>query len=160
MNRKIISVAVITAVVVGAASFYGGMKYGQSKASKTASSNRQQFAGAVGAGAGNTNRRTGGTFGPNSAGFISGSIISKDDKSITVQSRDARLPDGQGGSKIVFLGSSTSISKTTNGSISDLAVGEPVVVNGTANSDGSVTAQNIQIRPAMPQENPQPGNNK
>ena len=143
-----ITVAVV--VVVAAASFYGGMKYGQSKVSKTALQSRGQFAGA---GAGNTARRAGGTFGPNSAGFVSGNIISKDDKSITVQSQG-------GGSKIVFLGSSTSIGKTVTGSASDLTVGEQVVVNGTANSDGSVTAQNVQIRPVMPAGSPQQGNNK
>lgn len=156
-KNKMIAIAVVILVVVAAGSFYGGMKYGQSKAAKTASSDRAQFAGGAGAGAGNTARRNG-TFGPNSAGFVGGNIISKDDKSITVQSQN-------GGSKIVFFASSTSIGKTTNGSISDLAVGEPVVVNGTANSDGSVTAQNIQIRPNMPpgssqQGNPQPGSGK
>jgi hypothetical protein len=35
------------------------------------------------------------------------------------------------------------------GSISDLNMGQKVMVNGKTNPDGSIAAQNIQIRPAM-----------
>jgi len=144
MKNKIVSVAVLVAVVVGAGAFYGGMQYQKSIAAKTASSGRQQFAGG---GQGGMGRR--GAGGQN-GGFVGGDIISKDDKSITVKSRD-------GGSKIVFLSQSTSVGKTVAGASSDLTVGEQVVVNGTANSDGSVTAQNIQIRPAGQNPQPAPG---
>lgn len=40
--------------------------------------------------------------------------------------------------------------KSASGSAADVAVGSSIVVTGSKNSDGSVTAQSIQIRPDMP----------
>ncbi len=143
MNKKIISLVLL--VIAGGALFYGGMKYDQSKktASRGASNfanlspeERQARATAGGfAGMGRGGRAGGGT------GFITGEVISKDDKSVTIKLND-------GGSKIVFLSESTEITKSASGSINDLEVGKNISVNGVANSDGSVTAQTIQLRPA------------
>jgi hypothetical protein len=72
---------------------------------------------------------------------VNGDIISKDDKSVTVKNR-------AGGSQIIFFAPSTAIGKTTSGTAADLTVGENIMVNGTANPDGTITATNIQIRPA------------
>ena len=71
---------------------------------------------------------------------VTGEIISQDDKSITVKMTD-------GSTKIVILADSTTYSKTDTGSKDDLKVGVQVGVFGTDNSDGSVTAQNIQLNP-------------
>lgn len=44
---------------------------------------------------------------------------------------------------------STEISKFSEGAINDLEIGKNISINGTANSDGSLIAQMIQLRPAF-----------
>lgn len=143
--KKIVVPVLITAVVVGGLSFYGGMQYQQS----TLNAQRQQragsFGGAGGIGAGSFGGASGGRG--QAASMINGDIISSDDKSITVKTRD-------GGSKIVFFSGSTGITKSVDGVASDLATGKTVIVSGTPNSDGSVTAQTIQLRPQAPAVTP------
>jgi hypothetical protein len=145
LNNVIIPVA-IAAVVAGGGGFFGGMKYDASQTSNKGgqfqnfanmtAEQRQTFQQRGGVnGAALTRRAQGGNM-------IGGEILSKDDKSITVK-------DAAGGSKIIFLSPSTTISKMTDGTTGDLAVGKNVTVNGTANSDGSIAAQSIQLRPAM-----------
>ncbi len=80
-------------------------------------------------------------------GFASGEVSSVDTNSIVVKMRD-------GSSKIVLYAPSTEIGKFTTGVLSDVVVGKQIMVSGTANSDGSVTATNIQIRPNMPTGTP------
>lgn len=134
----VILAALFLAVSGGA--FYGGMLFGRNSLSSSARAN----AGAVfGPGNGQNNRIATGNR-QNGAGFISGDVISSDDKSITLKLRD-------GGSKIVILSDSTQIMKSTSGSASDISGGESLMVQGATNSDGSITAQTIQIRPATPQ---------
>lgn len=139
MNKTI--TIIIGLIVVGSGAFYGGMKYNQSQtdaASALRQASREQGGGTFGVGGR-------GARGVNGAGgFASGEVLSKDDKSITIKLRD-------GGSKIVFFSSSTEVTKSASGALSDVTVGEQVNAVGTANSDGSVTAQSVQIRPAQPQ---------
>lgn len=132
MNKtsKIILGIVILLVVAGGA-FYCGTLYGKNQAT-SARSNFGAFRGT----------RIGAST--NGSSFISGSILSKDSSSITLQ-----LPNN-GGSKIIFYSGTTQISKMAAGTADDLANGATISVNGTTNSDGSITAQNIQIRPARP----------
>lgn len=75
-------------------------------------------------------------------GITNGEVIGVDDKSITV-----KMPDGS--SKIVLLSSTTTINKSAEGTVADVKTGEKVAVFGTSNSDGSLTAQSIQLNPVM-----------
>ncbi len=120
---------IITAVLALAVGFWGGMSYAGSSAQNPGA---RQFANGSFAG-----RRAAGTAG---GGFTAGEIIAKDSKSITVKLQD-------GGSKLVFFSDATKIMHTTDASSSALAVGGFVAVSGGANSDGSVTADSIQLRP-------------
>jgi len=149
--KKTVLLVLVVAVVVGGLAFYGGMKYGQGKVSQRFAqmgANGGSFRGTSGQG------RTG-TGGMN-VGFVSGTILSKDANSITVQLRNlgAAGSNNGTGSKIVFLSTSTEIGKTVSGTLNDLSVGQSVTVTGSANSDGSVTAQSVQIRPNMPSPSP------
>ena len=137
VNKTIIGF-IIALLVVGAGAFYGGLQYGKSQ---NGGSRQPRFV--LGNGqpglAGQFNRQ--GAAGRAGGGFVNGDIIAKDDKSITVKMVD-------GGSKIIFLSGSTQITKSASGSAVDLLVGKNVIIYGSANADGSITAQSIQSRPA------------
>ena len=85
-------------------------------------------------------RRGGGNFA--GGGLVGGEILSTEEKSLTLKLRD-------GGSRLVFFSSGTQILKSATGTIKDFVPGEQVVVTGAENTDGSITAQSIQLRPFM-----------
>jgi len=133
MKKNVLVIAIVAVVVaVGVAAFFGGMQLsGTKRLGGLAGQNFQNF------GNSNTNRARNGQAG---SGFVNGDVIAKDNNSITVKLRD-------GGSKIIFYSSATEIGKFVNGTSSDLEIGKTVMITGTANPDGSVTAQSVQIRP-------------
>jgi hypothetical protein len=142
MNKKIhiISMAILI-VIIGGGTFYGGMIFGKNQKPNFQANGIGNFQGQR-TGLTGQNRQVG-------AGFINGDVVLKDNTSITVKSKD-------GSSKIVFYSDTTEFSKFAQGSINDVKTGDSVMINGKTNSDGSITAQTIQIRPTMPtgQENP------
>jgi len=145
MKSSHIAAIVLGVVIVGGGAFYGGTLYAKGTQPPRGSGNRtfaqgfpQGGSGALGAGLGG--RAAGG-------GFTNGEVVSKDDKSVTVKGRD-------GSSKVIFYSTSTTIGKMTSGTIDDLTQGTNVMVVGTTNSDGSITANSIQLRPDMPQGSP------
>ncbi|MFZ2188702.1 MAG: hypothetical protein WAV73_04030 [Candidatus Moraniibacteriota bacterium] len=144
MNKKKHIMAMTGVIIlIAGGMFYGGMLYGKKVAVKAASQSEPVFGRGMGNRAGGANGGVmGGQRGLAGAGFSAGQIISKDDTSITIKSRD-------GGSKIVYYSSTTSIGKTAPGAALDLLVGEDVMVTGTSSADGSIAAENIQIRPAQ-----------
>ncbi len=135
MNKKMFVAVVAALIIGGGGGFFAGTKY---QASKTRS-RMPQFSGQNGPSQMNgDNQRTGGGFRP-----VNGTIISHDDTSVTVEMTD-------GSSKIILLTDGTTINKTQEGSVEDLAEGTEVMIVGQENSDGSVTAQNIQIGSGFP----------
>lgn len=147
--NKMIPVIILVAVIAGGGGFYSGMKYGQSKVSSSGQNDFRNFANMTpeqrqqrmqqfGA---NGGTRTGTPDGQRGmmGGVVGGEIISKDDKSVTVKLRD-------GGSKLIFLSDSTEVVRSVSSTANDLEVGKNISVNGTTNSDGSMTAQTIQVR--------------
>lgn len=146
-NAKVIVPIILVLVGLGAG-FFGGYQYRnyrltQSRGNFAAGANGaafQRFTGTrTGAGAGSR------------GGAITGSILSVDTNSMTVKMSD-------GSTKIVIFGGSTTYSNTASASQSDLKTGSNVMVFGSTNSDGSVTATNVQINPefARPTGSPSP----
>lgn len=139
-HQELLVPVLVTAIIAAGVGFFGGMKYQQSQ-------RNQQFAGFRNAGGpgGNFGGRGGsGAIGQGARGQgfrpVTGEIISADDSSITVKLQD-------GSSKIVMFSDKTLINKADTATKTDLKTGETVAVFGTEGSDGTVTAQNIQLNP-------------
>lgn len=149
MKKNIIIIGAALILVVGFGSFFGGLKYGQSK-NGAANFSPQQFQNLSPEQKQRMSQQTrnGGNFqdgrkggmDQNGMAFLNGEILSKDDKSLTLKLRD-------GGSQIVFFTASTTIGKIIEGVNADLEAGKLVTVNGVAGSDGSVVAKSIQLVP-------------
>ncbi len=125
MKQSMIMTIVLVVVVAGGA-FFAGTKYQQSRrGGLTGANGQRQFQG-------------------NRQGFrpVNGQIISTDNNSITVKLQD-------GSSKIVIISDKTVINQAASATKDDLKTGETVAVFGQDNSDGSVTAQNIQLNPIL-----------
>lgn len=126
---------VASLIVVAGASFYGGMKYVESTSSRTLSPGVSGgFQSRTGMGVNRASR------GSANGGFTSGEIIAKDATNLTI-----KLVDG--GSKIVFYTGTTPVTKTIGGTPEDVAVGKTVLITGKSNPDGSINAEQIQLRP-------------
>lgn len=141
MKQKNIIVMVIVVIIVGVGAFFGGMQYQKSQQpSFTQFGGRGQLGGGDQGGNRMFRQRAGGQGGNVQA--VRGEITSTDSGSITVKMQD-------GSSKLVSISKSTNITKSDAGATTDLKKGEQVMVFGSNNSDGSVTAQMVQLNPMM-----------
>lgn len=84
-----------------------------------------------------------GRFGANGQRPVTGTIQSISATSMTVQS-----PDGS--THAVLLDNNTQYKKTADATQTDFAQGAQVMVVGTSNPDGSVTAASVQTAPQRP----------
>ncbi|MGH7246215.1 MAG: hypothetical protein ACREGI_04765 [Candidatus Levyibacteriota bacterium] len=134
--KKNIIITIVCVVVVGVAAFFGGVWYQKSQAPTFGNG---QFRG-----------RFGGANGGNQAFRpVRGQVVSSDQNSLTVKMQD-------GTSRIVILSGSTSFLKSAAASKDDIKSGDTVMVVGSANPDGSVTAQNVDINPPTGGQRPSP----
>lgn len=144
MNK--IFIIIPLAVAIAAGSFFGGMKYAESKDAKDSGGRRGNFSNLANLTPEQRQQKmleTGGRRvinGGTNGEFAAGQIISSDGESITVKLND-------GGSRIIFYSEATRISKFADGQAGDLENGKNIMASGTKNQDGSLTAQSIQIRP-------------
>jgi hypothetical protein len=139
-NTMLITIAI--AVVIGVGGFIAGMKYQQTKQptfGRNGTNNFMMGGGQNGQGANGQTRTGGARMG---GGQVMGEILSQDATSITV-----KLTDGS--SKIVLFNDKTTVNKAAEASTADLKTGETVAVFGQTNTDGSVTATNIQLNPIL-----------
>ncbi len=129
MNKNTTMVLSAVLIIVAAiGGFFGGMQYQKSKAP------------AFGGRFGQFQNR----FGQNgqSGRPVRGQILSIDPTGMTIKMNN-------GTSEIVIVSNSTAFVKSAAATKNDVATGDTVMVIGTPNSDGSITAQDVQINPTM-----------
>lgn len=145
MMKKQVNLPIVIGLilVLTAVGFFGGMQYQK----RSAGANFQRMgandqAGNRAFGNGQQRVQTGNRMMQGGGRPVSGEIISSDATSITV-----KLDDGS--SKIVMVSDSTQINKAEKVDKTSLTVGQKVAVFGSENN-GTVTANNIQLNPMMP----------
>ncbi len=134
--------AVLAAVLAGALGFYGGVMYQKSQS-------QAAFAGRMGGRTGAERQNGGGIGGAGSGGqrgfgrqagsVATGTVLAVDSKSVTVKTAD-------GGSKTVFLSTSTRLTKQEQLTAADLKVGDQVFAAGQPAS-GGIDARSISVVP-------------
>ena len=129
MKKKLLLTTIV--IILIGASFLVGIEYQKTRTVSTLSGYR-------GSGVGGS---LVGRFGGSMKSAVIGNILTSDSNSITIQMRS-------GSTQIIFLTNTTPIIKSVRATLSDLSIGTPISVIGSANADGSITAQSIQIRMA------------
>ncbi|MDO8599771.1 MAG: hypothetical protein Q7S02_06725 [bacterium] len=146
--QKLISAIVVTALVAGGGAFYGGTAYAKRRSPSLRGGQEARVSGGVRGdrardGQGMMGFR--GTFGARGDSVVGGEIIASDAGTVTIKLRD-------GGTRIVRIAPTTTVTKSVAGSVEDLATGTSIIVNGNKNSDESVTATTIQLVPTVTRE--------
>ncbi len=137
LSKKHLPLVIIVGLLMLGTAFYTGRLSAPTKSSMTSNNPHSGLEG-QGRGAMNGNDRSQGDQIVRD-NLVNGTIISQDEKSLT-------LNLAEGGSKIIYLSPSTKIVKMTEAAMADLSIGQTVMVNGSTNSDGSLSAQMVQLR--------------
>jgi len=127
MKNNVFSFILIAVISLGVGFYAGSFYQKNQQQSRFSQFGTRNFSG----------QNQGGRFGMGTRP-ISGQIIKKETDSITVKTQN-------GSTRIVFFTEKTSIGKITKTTTEDLKENETVFIIGQENSDGSITAQNIQI---------------
>lgn len=135
-SSSLILVVVLVALIFAGAGFVGGMQYQRTQNGR--GGNFMMFGRNFDGN--NQNGNNVHRFNQNGTRAVRGEIISVDDKGITVKQTN-------GSSRIVFFSDTTKIEQSTAAAKTDLTNGKQVMIFGTTNSDGSVTAQDVLVNP-------------
>jgi hypothetical protein len=147
MNKTLkIILSVAAVVLIAAGSFYGGMVIGKNQAAASAAAGPINFPQGFQPGDGAppiAGRRQDGTAGGFGAqpGMTFGQIESIDGNTLTLTTQ-------AGGTVTVQVTDTTLIEKNASVDVTDLAAGDTVIVSGSDNDDGSITARSVQVAPA------------
>jgi hypothetical protein len=128
MKNTVLLIIAVVVIIAGVGGFFAGTKYQENK--QPSKADFQTMRG-QGQGIGNDQR-------PAGMEMVRGEIIDIDEDSLTVKLLDDS-------SKIIIISDNTQINKATEASFDDLQTGEQVMVSGKTNSDGSVSATQIQL---------------
>lgn len=142
MNRKAWIWGIIVVIIVAGAGFWGGMTYAATKTPTVSS----RFGGAAGAFA--ARGGASGAFGGAAGGGTVGTVVQVSNGSFTVQLPTSTSTTAATGTKLVLVDSATEVDELETVPVSNIKVGQSVTVAGASNSDGSVTASSVMIRPA------------
>jgi uncharacterized protein DUF5666 len=150
MRNLTFSLIVAIAVMGG---FYTGFRYEKSKVPDTSGQNNSVAAiNAAGTGAGATRAGAGASPSPGAGGVVTGGAGGFGRGTLgtisSISGNTLTIKDAQGNDVKVQLDSSTTVTKTVSGSVSDLAQGINVTVIGQRTADGTITATAITIVPA------------
>ena len=157
---QIIVVAVVVVLAVGGGAFYGGMKLREHQLTQDPTQLFQQMGDGQQSGqmpggtmpSGDQQGNQGGTGQPSgtdnsgngrqaSGGGTTGTVVSVEGDVLTINTDSGNIQ--------VQTSDTTLIQKFTSVSLSELEEGESIVVSGTTNDDGSITARSIQSMRGM-----------
>jgi len=144
MSKTLIVVAAVVGVlVVAAGSFWAGMSFGESRATRDRQSLLEERLGQRGG----QFPKLGQTPQPGQAGAqrFAGGVMG----TIETVAGETLVVTTQQGDIQIETTDTTLIQKYSVGTIADLEAGEQVVVSGTQNEDGSYTARSIQVMPGQ-----------
>jgi hypothetical protein len=147
MNGKWAAIVVVIVVVAAAAAGYAGYTMGKNAGVAQGITARNAFLAARGVGGTGGNGGGGGGFGGGAGGaggrnfdpnnFAAGQVKSISGDTVQLSTATDVVT--------VKLTDQTQIQKQASGTVSDIQPGERLTVQGTRNSDGSFTAQTVQV---------------